>query len=356
MGRIGKGLQRIRRVEGLVSRPWSTQLYLRGRFTTKIKVGFGPIATGENDLAERKWRIDPIINEINRRDSNYFASFFVRPQEMDAFDVVVIVKRFHSGYLATIEKMKRRGAKFLYDIVDNPNAGRLHNLFFGDCPEFSSQMDAFILSSPLHEPIAKKFSPIFSLIEHPILNKNFKQDYQLNGPVKILVHGYFENLVPFLSFEPMISALSQEIDRPIHLVFHSERVFPETQTLKCVRWTVKNSFDLMTRMDLALTAKDLSNFYQRAKPSTKIIALLAAGLPVICTPTPADEGVVTHGQNALFAFTAQDWRSHIKTLCQSLALREQLGREGRTLVAARYSLPRIANKYFELLDRVTGRS
>lgn len=343
-------------VDGLVNRAWYTKLRIKSRLTRKLRVGFGPIATGENNLAERKWRIDPIINAINCRKTGYFASCFIHPEDMAAFDIVVIVKRFHAGYLPIITKMKARGARFLYDIVDNPNAGRKHGVFFGDCPEFSTLMDGFILSSPLHQPIAEKFSTLYELIEHPILNQTHKTDYALRGPVKILLHGYYENLVMFRELEPVVAQVSQEIGKPVQLIFHSEKVFPETEYTKYVRWTVQNSFSLMPEMDFAITAKSLENFFQRAKPSTKIIAFLAAGLPVICKPTPADELVVRDGETALFVRSFDDWSCHIRTLCQSRECRESLGTTGRRFATEHYSISKITDKYLCLLDRLTTAS
>ncbi len=339
-------------VEGLVNRIWYTKLKIRSRFSRKIRVGFGPIATGEDNLAERKWRIDPIIDEMNRQSAKYTADCFIHPHEMENFDINVIVKRFHSDSIPMIEKLKKMGKKFIYDIVDNPNAGRRHRVYFGDCPEFSSQMDAFILSSPLHESDAKKFTDRYSLIEHPIINHFYKNDYEFGERIKILAHGYFENLKVFKELEPLIDDVSRKIGRPITLIYHSEKIFENTESVRYVKWTVENSFRALLDADIAITAKDLLQRFQKAKPSTKVITFLAAGLPVVCTPSPADELILQNGKTALFAYSPDDWKRCLTLLCTDQKLREALGRGGRARVIQDFSVAQITRKYLALLDRL----
>ena len=60
--------------------------------TLKIKVGFGPIISGEDDLHVRKWRIDPIVNRINEISEKYSAGIFLTVSDMTKFDIVVVVR------------------------------------------------------------------------------------------------------------------------------------------------------------------------------------------------------------------------------------------------------------------------
>src|SRR5262245_9462920 len=67
-------------------------LRLRGALSRKVRVGFGPVKTGENDLNVRKWRIDPIVAEINRRSTDYIADLFFEGDDLGRFDIIVVVK------------------------------------------------------------------------------------------------------------------------------------------------------------------------------------------------------------------------------------------------------------------------
>ena len=56
---------------------WLIKLKLNCFFSKKIKVGLGPINSGEDNLAVRKWRIDPIVNQINKNNKRYVADIFL---------------------------------------------------------------------------------------------------------------------------------------------------------------------------------------------------------------------------------------------------------------------------------------
>src|SRR5262249_48889901 len=130
----------------LVDLQWSIKLATRNLWTRKIKVGFGPITTGEKDLAERKWRNEPVMKKNNALNKEYSAGFFLKPEQMKRFDILVIVKKFNPTFVPIISRLKAQGRLFIYDIVDNPNSEKTYSYYFGDHPEFSSLMDGFILS------------------------------------------------------------------------------------------------------------------------------------------------------------------------------------------------------------------
>lgn len=334
----------------LVSIPWQIKVNLRNQFTDKIRVGFGPITTGENDFAERKWRIDPIINRINEIDGDYAAGFFISPKEMKNFDLIVIVKKFNPSFLPFIAELKRKNRRFIYDIVDNPNSGKKYRYYFGDHSEFSGQMDAFILSSPLQEEVAHNFSPVHALIEHPVIDDSYKEAYAVGEEIRILAQGYAANLRILKGIEPIIRDVSASIGKKIHLVYHSEEVFPDTEWVKHVRWTPKNCFKEMLKADIAITVKNLDT--QKTKPSTKVISYMAAGLPVICTPTEADRLVIEEGVTGLFAFQPLEWKKHLTELALDAKRREEIGTAARKSAREKYSIDVITQKYLALLERI----
>lgn len=337
---------------GKINRLWYFQIKIRNLLTDKIKVGFGPVTSGEDDLAERKWRIDPIIDEINRRDCDYSAGFFIEPIEMKHFDLLVIAKKFNPSFVPIMADLKRRGRRFIYDIIDNPCCGDPYRYYFADHPEFSTQMDGFILSSPLQEPAARKYSNTLALIEHPVISPMHKRDYTERNAITILGQGYWENIKSLKLIEPVIREISQETGKKILLIYHSEEVFEGTDYVKYVKWTVKNCFKTMTEADIAVAIKDLHSPYQASKPSTKVIALMAAGLPVVCTPTVADQLVIKDGETGFFAYSREEWKSALRVLVIDAAYRERIGRAARASVIGKYSVGNITNKYISLFDRV----
>lgn len=313
-------------------------------------MGFGPITTGEDDLAERKWRIDPIIQGINQRNGKYVAGFFLKPQEMEKFDMIVIVKKINPEFFAVIQKCK--GKRFVYDIVDNPNDEEKYRFYFRFFPAFLQRMNAFILSSPVHEAWMHQIKKPSLLIEHPILNRVHKTDYQNRGEVRLLAQGYFENLQNLQWLEEILPFLSQKVGRRICLYYHSEKEGKNSEFVRYIKWSVANCFEVMRESDIAVTIKDLHKPHQYTKPATKIIAYMAAGLPVIAKPTSADRLVMHDRITGFFAYREEDWRLWIEQLALRPAFRRQIGRAARKSVLQKYSLDSILDKYFSVFDKV----
>ena len=340
-------LKKIIRPWLLINLFWRIKIKRLFLFSQKIKIGFGPIATGENDLSVRKWRIDPIIDEINRTSDQYVAGFFIDPKEMKKFDRTIIVKKFTADFIPIIKHLKKR--RFIYDIVDNPNCSKEEGSYL-DSPEFTGLMDGFILSSPLHKRSLRSYSKPSLLIEHPIINSSYKTDYSPGKEIILLAQGYYENLKNLTLIEPLLPEISQEIGKKIVLVYHSEMVLPQTEWTRHIKWTAKNCFPVMSQADIAVTIKELHKIHQKTKPSTKVIAYMAAGLPVVCFPSITDRLVISHGINGFFAYTKKDWKHWIEKLALSARLRRQIGRAARKSVIDCYSVANITKKYIQLLD------
>jgi len=100
-------LYKIHHKISLVKLSWLLELKLRNMFSNKIKVGFGPLLSGENDLNVRKWYIDPIVNYINRHSKKYICDIFFGSDSLLKFDVVVIVRNFEYINKKIIKQLKK---------------------------------------------------------------------------------------------------------------------------------------------------------------------------------------------------------------------------------------------------------
>lgn len=346
--RVKKGIMRRLVEMKRIAFWWYLKTKGRCLFSRKIKVGFGPITTGEDDLAERKWRIDPIIDGINQIKGKYVAGFFISPRGMRQYDVIIIVKKINPGFMAEIDVLKEK--RFIYDIVDNPNDEEKYRYYFRSCSAFLKRMDGFILSSPVYTPWIKKIGKPALLIEHPILNPPHKRVERNDGEIWILAQGYFENLQNLCWLEPILVRLSKEVGKPIRLYYHSETVRPDSEFVRYVKWSVKNCFTMMQQVDIAITIKDLFKPHQYTKPSTKVIAYMAAGLPVICKPTASDRLVIQERITGFFAYREEDWIRWLRLLVSHAAVRRQVGKAAKNSVLQRYSINLILEKYLDLLD------
>ena len=74
------------------------------------------------------------------------------------------------------------------------------------------------------------------------------------------------------------------------------------------------------------------------KSGLKALQYMGLGIPTVLTPFGANLEIVRHGENGLFAATAEEWIEMVSRLIGDVALRERLGRAGRRTVEERYSV------------------
>lgn len=322
------------------------------RTTQKIKVGFGPIVSGEDDLHVRKWRIDPIVNGINQASAKYCASIFLNAQQMPKFDILVMVREVDEIDSSIIAQLKKVGKILIYDIVDRPylkeNAKNHAHL-----QDFIQALDGLIASSPLHIDDFGNWVKHLSLIEHPIINTQTK-DYSQKPPgeIKIIWQGYSENQSRMQLLQPVIKRVALELNKKIKIIYHTNMLPRKKKFSEYKIWTIHNWEKMLVRSDIAVEIKPLEDHHAQRKPATKIISYMAAGLPVICTPSPADRLVLKHGQTGFFAYSEDEWYACLRKLVESPELRKTMGEAARERVLKDFSAARITQKYLAFFDRL----
>jgi glycosyltransferase involved in cell wall biosynthesis len=322
-------------------------LSLKNALSRKIKVGFGPIRTGETDLNVRKWRIDPIVNHINGNSSEYVADFFFEGDDLERFEIIVLVKVYSDDLVAQLGRLKRR--VIVFDVVDNP-LGCKRSIY--DDNELARSLSGLILSSPTQAPALAKYALPLKLIEHPILNTSWKTDYGDSDPVTLVWQGFRHNAGGTEHLEELIRGLGSETGRRIKLVYHTNAAAADDGFVQVVPWTVDNAFSVLTAADIAISARDETRPWQKEKPSTKMIIFMAAGLPIVCAPTAAERLVIQSGVTGYFATSPDEWKQHLSRLILDPRLREKMGRAGRQYAVDNFSVARIARKYVEFFDEL----
>jgi glycosyltransferase involved in cell wall biosynthesis len=94
------------------------------------------------------------------------------------------------------------------------------------------------------------------------------------------------------------------------------------------------------------------DLWSRGKCGLKVLQYMAAGLPVIANPVGVHCEMVRHGETGFLAQMPEQWIEAVRRLAHDPHLRRQMGRAGRRLVEARYSVTAGAACWRELLDRL----
>jgi len=333
-----------------VNRAWHKGLDRQLKTTAKIKVGFGPIISGEDDLHVRKWRIDPIVNRINEMSEKYCAGIFLTVSDMATFDIVVMVREMDEIEISLIDNLKNNHKKLIYDIVDRPYIKGYATDYKKLCI-FFSYMDGLITSSPLQNQDLKEYSKNIRLIEHPVLNTRSKNYSTSNkGPIRLIWHGFAENQKRMEFLHPIIKRLTGEIKKGIKIIYLTNHLPKKNDFVEFKTWTIRNWERTLIVSDIAVESKVLDDPLLQRKPSTKIVSYMAAGLPVVCSPSVADKSVIEHGRTGYFAYTEGDWYRYLKTLILNAALRRQMGEAAREYAINNFSINNITQKYLDYFD------
>lgn len=172
--------------------------------------------------------------------------------------------------------------------------------------------------------------------------------------IYILTQGVHKNIKNIFVLLPLLEEISIQTGKKICLIYHSEKIFPDRPYVKFIRWSVENSFGIMQCVDIAISIKELSDKTQSAKPSTKIVAFMAAGLPIVCVPTAADSLVIHDGENGFFVNDNEDWKKVLTQLIQDSKYRERIGQAAKASVIEKYSIRKMTEKYIKLFDSVNS--
>ena len=286
-------------VKKKVSPFWHYRLKQHNRHTTKYKVGFGPLIEREYNIGVRGSRIDPIVEAINASSPAYSADIFFDFDEIVRFDVIVIVKEFHPGLYPLIKQLQEQGKVFVFDLVDNPFCTDPRSVSYHDHPEFLQLMDGVISSSPIQTEDVKPINPHIVLIEHPIINFAVST-YPSKKTVDIIWQGYMANVEAMFRLHAILERVRQDSGRDVRMIYHSNCPTKQDGMIHYIKWKICDWQKMLAQADIGIVIKPPEDDIQRRKPSNKVLSYMAAGLPVVCTPTESDKLIMEHGKNRFF--------------------------------------------------------
>jgi Glycosyl transferases group 1 len=348
---------------GLVRRSWYYHLRVRNAVSRRIKVGFGPVRDGEGTLGLRKWHIDPIVNAINRGRSPYIGDIFFPGDDLTRFDVVVIVREIESVPPELVRRLRARRTRLVYDAADvrliwTPD-GRRDIYEDREAREryykpFLRSMDAVMLASLLQRKGLEDVDVPQVEIARPLLNRRHRTTYAHRGPIRLVWQGYPENIPPMRRLHPIVERLRAQTGLDIRLVYDTAGLPREDGPIQYTEWKINRWERVLVGSDVAVAIKPVDDPFQQRKPPTKVVSYMGAGLPVVCTPSEADRGVITHGETGFFAYDDREWHACLAALVTDPALRERVGTAARRHVEERYGVARITADYVRLFDQVLG--
>jgi glycosyltransferase involved in cell wall biosynthesis len=117
------------------------------------------------------------------------------------------------------------------------------------------------------------------------------------------------------------------------------------------KFSAADEVDDVRSFDIAV-APLIEDPWTRGKVSTKLLAYLAAGLPIVASDVNANRLYLRDGQNGYLVGTLAQWEDRLSTLIEDAALRRTLGTRARESVERDYSIDSAVPKYLALFERL----
>jgi len=121
--------------------------------------------------------------------------------------------------------------------------------------------------------------------------------------------------------------------------------FLSNRRIRCLAWDSAGVYDAMQKADVGIIPIDaLPQHLEgqappmwKVKSENRLTMKMCVGLPVVATPIPSYEPIITHGENGFFARTRDEWFEYL-TLLRDSELRFKIGERARKSVLTKYSM------------------
>jgi len=108
-----------------------------------------------------------------------------------------------------------------------------------------------------------------------------------------------------------------------------------------VPWRLEDEARLLAESDIGIAPLPDTPF-TRGKCGFKVLQYMAAGLPVVTSPVGVNAEYVRHGETGFWARSAEEWVEAVRRLAGDAALRERLGRAGRSRIEQEFDFTALA--------------
>jgi glycosyltransferase involved in cell wall biosynthesis len=282
----------------------------------------------------------------------YRCDAFLPGSPLRGYDLLIFPKILTAVPLRELDRLKAEGTLLVYRATDY-HAGR-----DGRVEEHRAaleRMDGILISNPMQREDYRELPAAIEYIGSPIINTRFREEYDRPEVVTILWQGYRENLEPMLMLRPILERLIAETGREVRLVLHTNLPSREDGIVTWLKWRRKDWEKVLARSDIAVVIKPSDDPFQQKKPPSKVISYLAAGIPVVCTPSVSDQLVIEHDRTGFFANDEEEWYTILRALIEEDGLRERIGRAGRDHVLDHYRIEVIADRHLAFFDGLRSR-
>jgi glycosyltransferase involved in cell wall biosynthesis len=122
--------------------------------------------------------------------------------------------------------------------------------------------------------------------------------------------------------------------------------------VETVAWTEDTEVALISSCAVGIMPLEDSP-WEKGKCGYKLIQYMACSLPVVASAIGANVEIVEDGKSGYLATSSEDWVTALRTLLESSALRQRMGKVGRVRVENKYCLQQTGPRLVDLLRTVS---
>jgi glycosyltransferase involved in cell wall biosynthesis len=124
-------------------------------------------------------------------------------------------------------------------------------------------------------------------------------------------------------------------------------------TVENVPWRLEKEIELFNTCDIGVYPLP-DDEWTRGKCGFKAIQFMACAVPVVASPVGVNREIVEHGVSGLLAGDGREWKDALVMLLTRSDWRASIGRRGREVITARYSLSTNAPALVRVFEQVAA--
>lgn len=216
---------------------------------------------------------------------------------------------------------------------------------------------AVIVTTDELRKVAQQFNSNVVRIPGPIDTERYQpQELGLRRNSEEIVIGWIGGSSTISYVEILFDVFRRLTAKYPHLVISVVGSWPfkvEGVNLRVKQWSLDSEIEDLSRFDIGIMPMP-DNDWTRGKGGYKLLQYMAMRIPCVASPVGINTEIIRDGVNGFTAQSLTDWYDKLSILIEDVELRQQMGREGRSISEQDYSIRANVPKLINLFRSIVG--
>lgn len=254
------------------------------------------------------------------------------------YDHMIIETELVKFFPFFLEKILLKGVRYSLDYDDNPNLtyhkNKFFNFFYGNKIEKLAKGAEFVTVGNkwyFNEIKTNNLKYLPTVIDR---NKYFITENKNKSKITIVWIGSPSTEKYLKLIEKPLKKISIKYDIELKLIGSKKKI--EGINIKSIEWSEESEVMEISKSDIGIMPLE-NNYWEKGKCGFKLIQYMACGLPVIASPSPANNEIVKHNLNGFIVESDKEWEECLERLVINEELRKNMGIVSREIIEEKYS-------------------